>query len=108
MKIDILGVDYQLVFDKSGKNPKLAEASGYCDMYAKKIVIQACYEVELMDSERIDVFINKVVRHEIIHAMFYESGLDEYSRDETLVDFLAIQLPKIVGLFDKIKAVAKC
>lgn len=42
---------------------------------------------------------NEVVRHEAIHAFFHESGLDGYSADEQLVDWLAMQFPKMYRLF---------
>ena len=37
----------------------------------------------------------QVIRHEIIHAMLHESGLNEYAHDETLVDWIALQFDKI-------------
>lgn len=41
----------------------------------------------------------RVMRHEIIHAFFYESGLDvesSWGTDGTLVDWIALQFPKVV------------
>ena len=42
----------------------------------------------------------KILRHEIIHAFLYESGLDinshdidQWARDEEMVDWMAIQFP---------------
>lgn len=46
----------------------------------------------------------KVFRHEIVHAFFGESGLKDYMHDETLVDWIAAQLPKMV----KVMAQAGC
>lgn len=53
-----------------------------------------------------EIFINKelnekykkkVARHEIVHAFFSESGLDtNYSEDELLVDWIALQFPKML------------
>jgi len=102
MKIDILGAKYTLVMDKSGTNPRLEEAAGYCDVHAKKIVVQSLYEEDVMNSDRMDMYVSKVVRHEVFHAVLHECGLDKYSVDETLVDCLAIQLPKIVEILNKI------
>lgn len=48
---------------------------------------------------------NRIVRHEIIHAFLFESGLGfnyehkPFGHDETMVDWLAIQYPKIKIVF---------
>ena len=47
----------------------------------------------------------KVLRHEIIHAFLYESGLHEnwthpqYGHDETYVDWIALQFDKLLKAF---------
>jgi len=48
---------------------------------------------------------DRIFRHELVHAFFYESGLDtesDFARDEILVDFLAMQIPKLAKLFEKL------
>ena len=47
----------------------------------------------------------EVLRHEIIHAFFSEAGLDDYSANEQLVNWLAIQLPKIKKVCEEIEAI---
>lgn len=45
-----------------------------------------------------------IERHELIHAFLYECGLNDssdWARNEELIDWLAIQLPKINVLFEK-------
>lgn len=37
----------------------------------------------------------EVIRHELVHAFFHESGLEQYSDDEVLVAWIAQQFPKI-------------
>ena len=47
--------------------------------------------------------INKVKRHEIIHAFLFESGLAEnsaWAQNEEMVDFFAIQFPKLLKAFE--------
>lgn len=46
------------------------------------------------------------MRHEIIHAFLYESGLaenfehaNEFGQDETMVDWIAMQFPKILEVY---------
>jgi hypothetical protein len=42
---------------------------------------------------------NEVMRHELVHAFFYESGLCEYSDNEQLVDWIATQYDKLHKAF---------
>ena len=48
-----------------------------------------------------DVYMKKTLRHEIVHAFMFESGLGynwehgSIGQEETVVDWIAIQLPKI-------------
>lgn len=39
----------------------------------------------------------------MIHAFFDESGLESYSDNEELVDWLAVQIPKINDVFSLLK-----
>ena len=45
--------------------------------------------------DNIEAFNRKTLRHEVIHAFFVESGLTEYTEDEVLVEWIAVQFPKI-------------
>lgn len=50
----------------------------------------------LLDEEKLDYYSSLALKHEIIHAYFYESGLfEKYGTDEVLVDWLALQFDKI-------------
>ena len=51
---------------------------------------------------------HKVIRHEIVHAFLYESGLDvnslsggAWAKNEEMVDWMAIQIPKILKAFQE-------
>lgn len=48
---------------------------------------------------------NEVLRHEVIHAFFSESGLDDYSSNEELVNWIAIQFPKMLQVFKELEAI---
>ena len=94
MKLDILGTKYTYkVVDKDFD--KLENAAGICRFMDKEIFVSK-------DNEEISDF-NRVVRHEIIHAFLFESGLPEYSLDEKIVDWLAYQIPKIVDIYKKVE-----
>lgn len=67
----------------------------------------AAADKDVMAVENIEEFKKKVLRHEIIHAFFGESGLrscSEYAEDEELVDWIAIQFPKILKAFEQVGA----
>jgi len=74
------------------------ECAGLTDFEAKEIQILKTTKSK-----------NAVVRHEIIHAYLYESGLDSssneidsWARNEEMVDWFAIQSPKIFKTFEKV------
>lgn len=108
MKIDILGTFYEIIKDDTGKNPKLKDANGYCETYSKKIVLENEKEYlnDVENVENFQSFLDKVLRHEIIHAFLHESGLDSQSRwarNEELVDWIALQIPKMVKAMEEVK-----
>lgn len=45
---------------------------------------------------------SEVMRHEVIHAFFNESDLSDYSNNEELVDWLAMQFPKMFKVFQEL------
>lgn len=106
--INILGTDYKVFKYTKVRDKRLSKADGFCDHHAKEIVVLECKD----DENNIDLmrnlqdYENKVLRHEIIHAFLYESGLDinshdidQWARDEEMVDWMAIQFPKMNKIF---------
>lgn len=105
MTVSILGTEYEIITQTEEDNPKLLEANGLCEMYSKKIVLRDMKE-EPDSFENLDAYKRKVLRHEVIHAFFAESGLrnnSDYAQCEELVDWIAIQFPKIARVFDELK-----
>ena len=106
-KINILGTEYLLEYLSSKEDKKLENLDGYTDSYLKRIVIEKDFENRLFDETKIKNYQNKILRHEIIHAFLYESGLRENSKgamawaeNEEMVDWFAIQSPKIFDVFN--------
>lgn len=103
MKIDVLGTKYTVTVTTAQKDPFLLNCDGYCDKTTKQIVVKA------KDNENelgnYDVYLKKIKRHEIIHAFLFESGLHEnfnhkeWGHDETMVDWVAVQFPKLMTAF---------
>lgn len=95
-RINICGVSYSIRLSTAPKDSELTDSRGYCDFLHKKIVINA----DDIKEQKLET-----TRHEILHAFFGECGLTEYGSDETLIDFLAMQLPKIFALCKELKII---
>lgn len=93
MKLQILGTEYDFV----ETNDLISSGSdGECGLYSKIIRVRpSSVMFDNGTDEEKEIRYKEVVRHEIIHAMFRESGLLEYANDETLVDWIATQWNKI-------------
>lgn len=89
--LSILGVTYTVKFLKDKDFPK-AGYDGLCNSVSKTILIRLKKDKTLQ---------NEVLRHEIIHAFFHESGLTNYENDEVLVEWVAMQFLKIKEVIDK-------
>ncbi len=103
--INILGTEYDLVIDDKSNDILLTDKDGYCDESVQKIVIRSIDPNE-SEIEDLNYYVEKVLRHEIIHAFLIESGLSSDICDwhcEEMVDWLAMQSPKIFKLFEELK-----
>lgn len=102
MKINILGTEYEVLKGNKDEYPKLSklEAYGLCELLSKEIVIDSEMNPNSgKEFANFAEFERKVLRHEIIHAFFHESGLYNYARDEDLVDWMAWQFYKMLKAF---------
>jgi len=103
-KINILGTEYKIVHYK--KHNFQENADGECFIYDKKIKIRKASKMlsdECNEHEKRERY-KEVLRHEITHSILFESGMSEYSRDENLVEWIAIKFPKLLELFKKVNA----
>ena len=91
IKINILGTDYKIIYENFGRDNR----DGYCDVEKKEIHI----DTQITNNTRKKI----VLKHEIMHAFFFESGLEEYFCDETIISFIALQFDKINKIFEVIK-----
>lgn len=106
MNVNILGTNYEIVTAREYEDIKLEGANGYCETYSKKIVIEDFPE-HPQNVENIEDLMKKVLRHEIIHAYLFESGLgsnSDWARNEEVVDWIALQAPKLVKAFKEVGA----
>lgn len=103
--ISVLGKDIQILFRKEDTDAKLKNCVGYFDSSKGWIVIKIL-EPDATSLGDLDKYQREVLRHEIIHAFLYESGLDacsnsaeNWANNEEMVDWFAIQYPKIFKVF---------
>lgn len=102
----ILGEAWKLYIGDEKEFPQLKNCDGYTDKTSRCIVvIDKPEECNLQFFER---YQRKVIRHEIIHAFMFESGLhscahyeatENEEHPEMIVDWVAVQFPKLLKVF---------
>ena len=109
--ITVLGTDVQILFRKENADSKLKIMVGYFDG-SKHLIVVKILEQDEYSVGNLDKYQREVLRHEIIHAFLHESGLDACSRavdswatNEEMVDWFAIQSPKIFAAFQEMELV---
>lgn len=111
MTVSVLGTDYEIIFRKAEEDPKFdGDTSGYCDPSIHKIVVLKCDENDETAMEDQESVMRQVLRHELVHAFAFESGLSfdcEWALNEEMTDWIAIQFPKMVKCFMECGALLK-
>lgn len=108
--INVLGTGYMVLFRFPKNDTYLGkERAGYCDKTSKTIVVALKDETNELDDY--DVFLKQLIRHEVVHAFLFESGLHEnfthpgYGHEETIVDWIAAQYPKMLEVFKQLECI---
>ena len=104
--IDVLGTEYEIIESDKLKDYTLENNDGYCDFSTKKIVIDT-FKTSPGSMEDLDTYKKQVIRHELVHAFLFESGLDasSWGKNEEIVDWIAIQAIKLMDAFRKADAI---
>lgn len=104
--VNILGTEYEIVIDAPDEMLP-PNSDGAMDHSIKRIAV-AKFEADERSIKDLDAYRKKVMRHEIIHAFFYESGIwvnsgstECWGMDETITDWIAIQFPKMLKAFEE-------
>lgn len=111
-RADILGTEYSIYFvEKFPDRLKEHEdaASGLCNPFDQEIYIKKMNDSDCGEKGK-ERLLKNLVSHEIIHAFLAESGLAEntsgcygaWSQNEEMVDWIAIQFPKILKTFQEV------
>lgn len=112
MKLNILGTEYTVKIKKYDEEEAFGRRSigGYCDSFIKEIVLCDMHTYKGWENEPEQTIIvcqKENLRHEIVHAFFNESGLQDsslqyeggWAKNEEMVDWIALQSPKMYEVF---------
>lgn len=109
--INVLGTDVRIQFKKEADDSKLKSMVGYYDG-SKNLIVIKILEPDDYSLGDLDKYQIEILRHEIIHAFLHESGLDacsgsadSWATNKEMVDWFAIQAPKIFKVFREQKLV---
>lgn len=106
--VNVLESEYTIEITKKSDDKCLEYNDGYCDASIRKIV---CADIAEMAKKDIMVQTDtqrctkQIIRHELIHAFLYESGLaheSSWATNEEMVDWFALQFPKLQKAFESI------
>lgn len=99
--VNILGAEYTIE-EEAGLITK--NADGVCYPYSNRIKVRPAENMLDEDNtkEEKERCFKETLSHECVHAYFRESGLHNYMDDEVLVDWIAVQMPKMVKTFQEL------
>ena len=106
-EVNVLGTKYT-IYTKTTEvdKPYMKDADGVCDYTTKSIYIADLEDGDPLNYGHMPVYERRTVRHELVHAFLFESGLDhnaEWARNEEIVDWIAIQFPKLAKVYESIR-----
>lgn len=114
MAVSVLGTEYNIRHVNRGEDRYMDKnkLSGYCDSVTREIVIlslNSMPEYQYDPDKRIQEQEKETLRHEIVHAFFNESGLQEsslqyeggWAHNEEMVDWIARQGPKLYKAWEE-------
>ena len=112
--VNILGTEYTITIKKYNDDEAFSKEniSGYCYSQTRQIVVCDMSTYNGWEHEPVEVIEGQqkeTLRHEIVHAFLNESGLknnsnsvdNAWARNEEMVDWIAIQGPKIYAAWQQ-------
>ena len=110
--VNVLGTKYTIERRTKEQDLRLQKVDGYCD-YTSKIIVCVKHsekDKDIMDLDNFKPIYNRILRHELIHAFIYESGLwgdsfgvSRWAENEEMTDWIAMQFPKIYKVFSELE-----
>ena len=106
--VNILGTEYEVIMD--APDEMLPEDADEAMDHSVKRIVVAKFESNRNSIKDLDVYRKKFLRHEVIHAFLFESGLwnnsgnvTAWGQSEEITDWFAIQSPKIMKVFEELE-----
>jgi hypothetical protein len=110
-KVNVLGTEYTIKFDVPSEKIPFG-GDGCMDQSIREIWIADFGESDRDSIKDLDSYRKKVLRHEIVHAFLYESGLwnnsgnvKAWGQSEEITDWIALQFPKMLQAFVDVGAI---
>lgn len=110
IKVNILGSEWTVRSATEAEDPRLDGLSGYTDWTTRTI----CFDEDIIGNiGSVKTYMKQVIRHEVIHAFMYESGLgdsfehNKYGQEELMVDWFAFQIGNILNVVIDIENAVK-
>lgn len=111
--VDILGRTYKILFRKRKEDTYMEQENldGYCNVATAEIVCRDYIQDpdDHITEEIAEFSMQKILRHELIHAFLHESGLwassstaECWAMQEEMVDWIALQMPKMITVMKEV------
>lgn len=106
--VKVLGTEYEIISaDPEHKDLHGSGHDGVCDYLNRQILISNLSDWDETEDRKAE-YTKQTLRHEIIHAFLFESGLgynseksEHWAMNEEMTDFFALQFPKIMKAMKK-------
>lgn len=110
-KVNVLGTEYTIKMDVPQEDMPL-DSDGCIDPSIKTIMIVDFGEPDKNSIKDLESYKKETLRHEIVHAFLYESGLwsnsgnvKAWGHSEEITDWIALQFPKMLQAFIDVGAI---
>lgn len=105
--VSVLGTDYSIYLNVPvDADERTRNLSGFCDKTSKRIVISKITDTNLDEPTEYGKY---VIRHELIHAFLFESGISGDTTWDTgeehpehMVEWIGMQFPKMMKVFEEL------
>lgn len=113
-EVIVLGTPYMIIVKGIEEDDALKKCWGYCDCTSKEIIVTCLDDAMKVDSigTRPKEILKKTVRHEIVHAFLWESGLysntnnfEQWACNEEMIDWIAMQGVKIMRAWAEVDVI---
>lgn len=108
--VSILGAVWTVRSATEAEEPRLDGVNGFTDWTTRAICLEKNTQGNIGD---IKTYMNQVIKHEVVHAFMFESGLGDsfehkdYGQEETIVDWFAFQMGNILNVVMDIQNAVK-